>query len=67
MLIEFTLGNYLSVCEKQTLSMAASGLYRELPENTFSTDLPRLPRLLKSAVIYGPNAAGKSIRVRRQQ
>ena len=64
MLIEFSIGNYLSFCERQTLSMSASGLYRELPENTFSTDLPRLPRLLKSAVIYGPNAAGKSNIVR---
>ncbi|MBF0161539.1 MAG: ATP-binding protein [Magnetococcales bacterium] len=60
MLIEFSLGNYLSFCERQTLSMTASGLYRELPHNTFATDLSRLPRLLKSAVIYGPNAAGKS-------
>ncbi|MBF0461545.1 MAG: ATP-binding protein [Magnetococcales bacterium] len=64
MLIEFSIGNYLSFCERQTLSMAASGVYRELPENTFSTDLPRLPRLLRSAVVYGPNAAGKSNIVR---
>ena len=60
MLIEFSITNYLSICERQTLSLVASGVYRELQDNVFSTDLPRLPRLLKSAVIYGPNAAGKS-------
>ncbi|MEO5339483.1 MAG: ATP-binding protein [Magnetococcus sp. MYC-9] len=64
MLIEFSIGNYLSFCERQTLSMAASGLYRELPDNGFATGLTRMPRLLRSAVIYGPNAAGKSNIVR---
>ena len=64
MLIEFSITNYLSFCERQTLSMAASATYRELPENTFSCGLPRLPKLLKSTVIYGPNACGKSNMVR---
>ena len=64
MLIEFSIANYLSVCERQTLSLVASTAYRELPGNTFASGLRRMPKLLKSAVIYGPNAAGKSNFVR---
>ncbi len=64
MLIEFSLTNYLSICERQTLSMAASGAYRELPDNAFPTGLNRLPKLLKSAIVYGPNASGKSNLIR---
>ncbi|MBF0370687.1 MAG: AAA family ATPase [Magnetococcales bacterium] len=64
MLIEFSVTNFLSFCETQTLSMAASGSYREMPDNGFSTGLPRLPKLLKSTVIYGPNASGKSNLIR---
>ncbi|GAB0058445.1 hypothetical protein SIID45300_02794 [Candidatus Magnetaquicoccaceae bacterium FCR-1] len=64
MLIEFSVNNYLSFCERQTLSMAASSNYRENQENTFATGLARMPKLLKSAVIYGPNASGKSNLIR---
>ncbi|MEO5377369.1 MAG: ATP-binding protein [Magnetococcus sp. DMHC-6] len=64
MLIEFSVTNFLSFCATQTLSMAAGGTFRELPENTFSTDIPRLPKLLKSTVIYGSNASGKSNLIR---
>ena len=64
MLIEFSITNYLSVCERQTLSLTASGAYRELPDNTFATGLAKMPRLLKASVIYGSNAAGKSNFVR---
>ncbi|MBF0429237.1 MAG: ATP-binding protein, partial [Magnetococcales bacterium] len=64
MLIEFSVTNYLSFCERQTLSMAASGTFRELPENTFATGLAKMPKLLKSTVIYGPNASGKSNLIR---
>ena len=64
MIIEFSVSNYLSFCERQTLSMAASGTYRELPTNSFSTEVPKLPKLLRSSVIYGANASGKSNLVR---
>ncbi|NGZ07567.1 MAG: ATP-binding protein [Magnetococcales bacterium] len=64
MLIEFSVTNYLSFCERQTLNLTASGNYREHPENTFATGLPRMPKLLKSTVIYGPNASGKSNLIR---
>ncbi|HHZ3833891.1 TPA: AAA family ATPase [Escherichia coli] len=59
MLIEFTVQNYKSISEKQTLSLVASKL-NDLPNNLFSIDEPKSLELLKSAVIYGPNAAGKS-------
>ncbi|MFP1453606.1 AAA family ATPase [Escherichia coli] len=51
--------NYKSISEKQTLSLVASKL-NDLPNNLFSIDEPKSLELLKSAVIYGPNAAGKS-------
>ncbi len=61
MLIEFSVTNFRSIRETQTLSLAASAAIKELQEqNSFLTDLAALPRMLRSAVIYGPNAAGKS-------
>jgi len=60
MLIEFSVGNYRSFWDAQTLSMAA-GASKELREsNTFSPALKELPELLRSAVIYGANGGGKS-------
>lgn len=61
MLIEFSVTNFRSIRETQTLSMAASKYYKEhLKQNSFESGISGLPRLLRSAVIYGPNAAGKS-------
>lgn len=61
MLIEFSVTNFRSIRETQTLSMAASKYDKELVEtNCTETPVSGLPRLLRSAVIYGPNAAGKS-------
>jgi AAA15 family ATPase/GTPase len=58
MLIEFTVGNYLSFKEPVTLSMEAAKAVREYQEdNVIQT--PRY-QLLRSAVIYGANASGKS-------
>ena len=57
MLIQFTVGNFLSFKEKITLSMVKSAMH-DLPENVIeATDDFEL---LKSAVIYGANASGKS-------
>ncbi|MEB0114424.1 AAA family ATPase, partial [Variovorax sp. RTB1] len=61
MLIEFSVENYRSFRERQTFSMvAAPRLHKK--ENTFVPDLLgiKFPPLLKVAVIYGPNASGKS-------
>ncbi len=68
MLIEFRVKNFRSIKDEQTLSMVASN-DDSLPENTFALtprnpQSPKLPihkmRFLKSAVIYGANASGKS-------
>lgn len=57
MLIEFTVGNFTSFKEKVTLSMVKSR-GTELLENTIRS--VKGVKLLKSAVIYGANASGKS-------
>lgn len=64
MLIEFSVENYRSIREKITFSLVASEDIEMLPENTFAVPGTDEIRLLKSAVIYGPNAAGKSNLVR---
>jgi uncharacterized protein len=58
-LVEFRVENFLSFRDEQRLSLVA-GSTRESARNTL--DVPALgrERLLRSAVIYGPNAAGKS-------
>lgn len=61
MFIEFNVTNYRSIRHTQTIKMAASKYYNELEEtNCFDSNIAGLPKLLRSAVIYGPNAAGKS-------
>ncbi|HEY9864256.1 MAG TPA: ATP-binding protein [Candidatus Obscuribacterales bacterium] len=62
MLIEFSVGNYLSFQETVTFSLVASKVvssHEELDENNvfnFDDEL----RLVKSAAVYGANASGKS-------
>jgi uncharacterized protein len=56
MLIEFTVGNYLSFKEKRTFSMEATSI-KENGDNVFEAGGHRL---LKGGVIYGANASGKS-------
>ncbi|MBI9077864.1 MAG: ATP-binding protein [Desulfatibacillum sp.] len=60
MLIEFSVTNYRSFLGTQCLSMAAGSKAEPLVENTFEAPTTGKLRLLRSAVIYGPNAAGKS-------
>ena len=58
MLIEFMVGNYLSFKSIARLSMVTANPIKEFTkENTF---LAGQYKLLKSAVIYGANASGKS-------
>jgi AAA15 family ATPase/GTPase len=61
MLIEFSVSNFRSFRERQTLSMVAAPRLRKR-ENVFKPELTgeKFPDLLKVAVIYGPNASGKS-------
>lgn len=62
MLIEFSVENFRSIRDKQTLSLVASNYEKELPGNVILVDLPGMAGvdLLKSAVLYGANASGKS-------
>lgn len=65
MLLEFSVANYLSFHERVTFSLVAAPELDEqdgLLENTF--EAPGGIRLLKSALIYGANASGKSNLVR---
>ncbi|WHW32894.1 AAA family ATPase [Salmonella enterica subsp. enterica serovar Paratyphi B] len=59
MLIEFNVENYLSIKNKQTFSLIANKS-NELEENIFTVEGNVNLNVLKSAVIYGANAAGKS-------
>lgn len=56
MLLEFTVGNFLSFKEPVTLSMEAASI-TDSPENVFAAGKHTL---LKSVVVYGANASGKS-------
>lgn len=58
MLIQFSVKNFRSFKDEATLSLVASSIKERVDENTLavSKDLS----LLKSAVIYGANASGKS-------
>jgi AAA15 family ATPase/GTPase len=61
MLIEFSLSNFRSFRERQTISMVAAPRLRKT-ECLLKPDLDgeSFPNLLKVAAIYGPNASGKS-------
>jgi AAA15 family ATPase/GTPase len=60
MLIEFSVTNFRSIKEKQVLSLAAAKGGELDESNTFPSGISRLPMLLRSAVMYGANASGKS-------
>ncbi len=57
MLLEFSVGNYLSFKKKKTLSLLASGISDFKESNLIEAERYTL---LKGAVIYGANASGKS-------
>ncbi|MBI3230388.1 MAG: ATP-binding protein [Burkholderiales bacterium] len=61
MLIEFSVSNFRSFRDKQTLSMVAAPRLQK-KENVFKPEVTgeKLPDLLKVAAVYGPNASGKS-------
>lgn len=60
MLVKFSITNYRSFMTTQSLIMTANNATELQEENTFISPVSKLPHLLRSAVIYGPNAAGKS-------
>jgi AAA15 family ATPase/GTPase len=60
MLIQFSVRNFKTFKEKATLSMIASNYDKEREAENIMKDSKFNLRVLKSAVIYGANASGKS-------
>lgn len=62
MLIEFSVSNFRSIRGRQTLSLVSSNREADLPRNLIDPRAPGLSKvkLVKSAVVYGANASGKS-------
>ena len=56
MIVQFTVGNFLSFNQKRTLDLKAKGI-SELKTNIISYNKDKL---LRSSVIYGANSSGKS-------
>lgn len=67
MLLEFRVKNFRSFKAETVLSLVASRDSSLAETNTSETHVPALPRVLRSAVIYGANASGKSSLVRALQ
>ncbi|MDQ6992769.1 MAG: ATP-binding protein [Mariprofundus sp.] len=67
MLIEFSVANFRSLHEKQTFTLAKAAGKELLDSNTFNTEAFNSFELLRSAVVYGANASGKSNFIRALQ
>lgn len=67
MLIEFQVKNYRSFRDHQVLSMVAGRFTEHTDENTVPAEIPGFDRFLRSSVIYGANAAGKTNLLRALQ
>lgn len=60
MLVEFRVKNFRSLRDEQVLSLVASRDKSLQDTHTLATGLKAVPTLLRSAVVYGANAGGKS-------
>jgi uncharacterized protein len=67
MLLEFRLGNYRSFRNENTLSLVAASDRSLESTNTAETHVPGISRAVRSTVIYGANASGKSNLIRGLQ
>ena len=67
MLIEFRVKNFRSLRDEQVLSLVASKDKTLQDTHTLTTGLKAAPSLLRSAVVYGANASGKSNLVKALQ
>ncbi len=67
MLVEFRVKNFRSLRDEQVLSLVASTDKTLLDTHAVGTGLKAAPYLLKSAVVYGANASGKSNLVKALQ
>ena len=60
MLLEFRVRNYRSIRDEQALNLIASGDKELAATHLAPTGLKAAPYALRSVVVYGPNASGKS-------
>ena len=60
MLIQFSVTNWRSIKDEQTISMVMATGNEMSETNTFLPTAPNASELLRSVAIYGANAAGKS-------
>lgn len=60
MLIEFRARNYRSIRDEVVVSFVASKDKKLAETHLASTGITSLPNVIRSAVVYGPNASGKS-------
>lgn len=60
MLIEFRVQNYRSIREEQVLSLVAAEDKSHADTHIIATENKTTPKLVKSSVIYGANASGKT-------
>ena len=60
MLVEFRIKNFRSLRDEQVFSLVASKDETLQDTHTIATGLKAAPSLLRSAVVYGANASGKS-------
>jgi AAA15 family ATPase/GTPase len=60
MLVEFRIKNFRSLRDEQVFSLVASTDKTLLDTHALDTGMKAAPHLLKSAVVYGANASGKS-------
>ncbi len=65
MLLEFRVRNYRSIRDEQVLSLVAASSDKELADtHLVPTGIKSIPNVVRSAVVYGPNASGKSTLLR---
>lgn len=64
MLISFSVANFRSIKDKQTINFQASSKYsgdsRQFQNNIFKTNNLQIPELVRACALYGANASGKS-------
>ena len=60
MLLEFRVRNYRSIRDEVVVSFVAAKDKKLAETHLASTGITGLPSVLRSAVVYGPNASGKS-------
>lgn len=60
MLIEFSVENYRSICDRQTISLVQDQTIKDAEDPIIQHEASGTPNLLRAAAIYGANASGKS-------